>query len=71
MEGILFTERGIESVIRRKENQLIAKGYKNARSTYPFRLRVWEYTIQHSSVSRNQTFNPLKKRLIAWMRPDE
>lgn len=67
MNGTLFTERGTETVIRRKENELIAKGYRNAASAHPFRLRVWEYTVQHRSTKHGGR----SKRLIAWMTPDK
>jgi len=66
MDGELFTERGDESVIRRKEKELIADGYKKAENAHPFRLHVWEYTIQQSPVSQNSP----TKQIISWMKPD-
>lgn len=70
MDGELFTERGDESVIRRRERELIAEGYKNIEDAHPFRLGVWEYTIQQSPTSRNNPMNPAKKYIISWMKPD-
>lgn len=71
MDGELFTERGDESVIRRKEQELIAEGYEKAEGAHPFRLRVWEYTIQPSPASRNNPMNPSTKHIISWMKPDK
>lgn len=67
MDGILFTERGGTSVIRRKENELAADGYKKVENTHPFRLRVWEYTVQETPTSQD---NPAKQ-IIYWMKPDK
>ena len=67
MDGILFTERGERHVIRRKERELVAKGYKNAVNAHPFRLRVREYTIQKPSAK----YGSQTKQFIAWMTPDK
>lgn len=63
MDGMLFTERGNKTAIQRKENELIARGYKSAIHAHPFRLRVGEYTIQQPAAK----YGCSTKRLIAWM----
>jgi hypothetical protein len=66
MDGTLFTERGNVDVIRRKESELIADGYRNVEVVHPFRLRVWEYTVRQTPMSQGS----LTKQVIYWMKPD-
>ena len=66
MEGTLFTERGNSHVMRRKESELVAGGYRKVEVAHPFRLRVWEYTVRQIPMSRD---NPTKQ-VIYWMKPD-
>lgn len=66
MEGTLFTERGNDHMIRRKESELVADGYRKVEVVHPFRLRVWEYTVRQTPASQDSP----TKQVIYWMKPD-